>query len=403
MNRVTFTLLAALLTTAGCLYADQEAAPSPWVKTSEDGAFIFKLVPEKAHWEGKLNERKVVDQEAFGVAYEIDSAGEFKEIWRIKGWHASEGYLSRDGRYFVRMGPWASDQENHTDLAIAFYDRGKLLEEYRVKELIKKPDLLEDSVSHYMWRPEIQTTPNGFLDFEDKTFHLVMVDKTSYIFEVATGRIQQSGLDPDAKSWREHWAEEQAASEKKGRELYESSTLRKTYDEHFTFSNIEAGSGKMFDVHFDGPEWRADLKPKRTYATNCEVEAVFPIANETSIDVLITPEEIDRAFQKVFAHPFVVQKLGTGAITGARMRITGDRLHWETGKLHEYLKEITGLVPKERDPLRTWVQIILDIGSNRGFHSIYLNTATGDLIHEDVRDHVLLDVAGRQRNSLRTK
>ena len=130
--------------------ADSPATPRPWVATSEGGDFFFKMVPPKWKEEG---DSYVVEREPFGVTYEISEDGEFKEVWRTEGWYTFEGYLSEDGRYFVRFGPWASDQENHTDLAIAFYDRAKLLKEYQVKELIRKPDLLEDSVSHYMWRP----------------------------------------------------------------------------------------------------------------------------------------------------------------------------------------------------------------------------------------------------------
>ena len=145
----------------------------------------------------------MVERESFGVTYKITEGGEFKEVWRAEGWYTFEEYLSEDGRYFVRFGPWASDQENHTDLAVAFYDRGKLIKEYQVKELIRKHELLENSVSHYMWRPVIQTEPNGFYDV---SFHLTMIDKTTYRFDYKTGEIITRGKDKKAKSNREIWA-----------------------------------------------------------------------------------------------------------------------------------------------------------------------------------------------------
>jgi len=182
--------------------ADSPASPRPWVTVSKRGDFFFKMVPLK--WKKRSdakdvlekdpfgNVREIVDgeyvveREPFGIVYKITEDGEFKEVWRTEGWYAFEGYLSEDGQYFVRFGPWASDQENHTDLAIAFYDRGKLLKKYQVKELIRKPDLLEDSVSHYMWRPATQTEPNGFYG---GAFHLTMIDKTTYRFDFKTGAI----------------------------------------------------------------------------------------------------------------------------------------------------------------------------------------------------------------------
>lgn len=183
MKLPSLIVIAALTSMPMVLSADQPADPRPWVVTSEYGDFFFKMVPSKWKEEG---DKFVVDRESCGVAYEISEDGDFKEVWRAEGWYTFEGYLSYDGRYFVRLGPWARDQEKHTDLAIAFYDRGKLIKEYQVKDLIRESDALEYSVSHYMWRPAIQSKPNGFYG---GTFHLVMIDKTAYSFDYESGEI----------------------------------------------------------------------------------------------------------------------------------------------------------------------------------------------------------------------
>jgi len=189
--------------------------PRPWVTMSNHGDFFFKMVPPK--WKEE-HDRRVIEREAFGVTYKITEDGEFKEVWRTEGWYTFEGYLSENGRYFVRFGPRAGHKENHTDLAIAFYDRGKLLKEYQVNELIRKPDLLEGTAGHYIWRSVIQTELNGFYD---GTFHLVMIDKSYYCFDCETGEIITRKEDQRAKSNRDIWTEQEVAANKKGRELFE--------------------------------------------------------------------------------------------------------------------------------------------------------------------------------------
>lgn len=234
--------LACLTGLSPRLHADQEAPPVPWVMTTEKGCdrFFFKMVPPR--WrlivdQSEAAKRKraedpfaghyslitedtfsrgpgwVKESAPYGVAYEITATGDFKELWRVDGWYTFKGYLSEDGRYFVRMGLWASDLQHHTDLAIAFYDRGTLLKEYAVKDLIRHPELLENSTSHYDWQPETQSMLNGFVG--EGGFHLVMIDKTVYTFDYRTGQILKTGLDASARSMRERVREEADATRKK--------------------------------------------------------------------------------------------------------------------------------------------------------------------------------------------
>ncbi|MDP1590034.1 MAG: hypothetical protein Q8M07_19935, partial [Prosthecobacter sp.] len=326
----------------------------------------------------KQGENYVVDREAFGVAYAINEEGEFNEVWRTKGWYTFEGYLSEEGRYFVRMGPWASDQANHTDLAIAFYDRGKLLKQYQVRKLIKKTDLIENSVSHYNWRPQIQTEPNGF---KGGTFHLVMIDKTAHSFDVSTGKLLTTEIDAGAKSSQEIRQEERQAAVKKGQALYEASSFKKDYQDHFHVEHLEADNGKIYGVWFKEPEWRADLTPKKKYTQQCEVRAVFPIAGPEEVDASISSAEIDTALQAALSHPFVSKRFKIGGATGLRLRITGDRLHWDTEELREHLAKLKKSEAKAEN-LRHWAELIID-AQKRQYISMFLNTETKELIYED--------------------
>jgi len=373
------------------LMADSDQQPVPWATTSERGDYLFKMVPPKWRYE---EGKRVIDCLPFGIAYKITRDGEFDEIWLTQGWYAYKGYLSDDGRYIVGFGPWAKDKKKHSDLALAFYDKGKLIKQYEVRELIKKPELLEESVSHYTWRPEIQTDPNGF---NGKTFHLVMIDKTTYTFDYATGEILETGIDKGARSMHELWAEAKSAAEKKGKELFEASDLKKNFEEHFRFSNINAAGQWTVGVYFKGPEWTADLKPIKKYSQPCEVEAVFPLKEDKKIDVLIEPKELDVAFESALSHPFVTKRFANNGATGLRLRITGDRLHWFTPELIEFLDKLTGTHPKDNE-LRPWAYVIID-DMRHQYTTFYLNTKTKELIYEDATGPILMDSTGKRMDT----
>ncbi len=373
------------------LWADSEMPPFGWVKTSSNRRFLFRMAPgEWRHSEGK--QEMVRDHHC--VAYAVDADGQLKELWRSKGWYTFQGWLADDGRHFVRMGPWAGDQEHHTDLAVAFYKDGRLLREYQVRELLKDASLAENSVSHYTWQPEIQTKPPS-LDAD--SFHLVMIDKTAYTFDVTTGKVLATSVDTGAKSSREISTEKHKAEAKRGEQLYAESAFKKDYDAHFTLAGIEADDdGKISNVWFKEPEWRADLQPRKTYALPCEVEAVFPIGTSAKVEVSISPAEIDAALLAALDHPFVKRCIADKKAVDLRLRITGDRLHWDSKELQEHLAKV---LPGEQNlaTLRPWAEVILT-SAEHNYTSFYLNTHSGHLIREDDAkwpwELVLLDAMG---------
>lgn len=382
-----------LIAAISCHYLDvvpQSPPIVPWVKSTENRVFLFKMVPAKWRKEG---EELVVEREAFGVAYEVDFEGELHELWHTKGWYCYEGYLSEDGRYFVRMGGWAFDHKEHTDLAIAFYDRGKLLKKYEVRDLIKHPDRLR-GIPNYDWRPEIQSEPNGI---RDRAFHFVMIDKTAYRFDYQTGKIIDSHIDQGAKSREEISDEEQAAAEQKGKDLFAASDFHQAYEEQFQISEIEASLGSTVGVYFfPTAQWRAGLIPRKKYSQSCFVEAIFPIRDGKTIVASMTPTEIDTALAVALSHPFIAERFKMGGATGLRLRITGDRLHWDTPELQDFLAKTKGEKPKDQ-VLRDWAYLIID-AKEPEFTSVYLNIKSGELIYEDKSKKrwppVLLDASG---------
>lgn len=70
-------------------FADSERPPKPIFTSSHSGWHVFKMIPN-----------------GLGVCYRIEQDGEFVEIWRTEGWYSSNVFLSNNGKYLVRMGPW---------------------------------------------------------------------------------------------------------------------------------------------------------------------------------------------------------------------------------------------------------------------------------------------------------
>ena len=153
MKPITFlSAIAISILLAQLVRADKEAIPSSFVVTSEYGQSFFKMIPSKGKWQ---ENKYVTTKEAFGVAYSIDEEGNLKELWKTSGWYSSELYLSLDGQFLVRMGPWNKGHEpNNSDLAVAFYKNGNLLKEYSVIDLVKDKSKIQPTTSHYFGLPE---------------------------------------------------------------------------------------------------------------------------------------------------------------------------------------------------------------------------------------------------------
>jgi hypothetical protein len=182
--------------------ADKEPRPISFVVTSEFGQSFFKMIPPKGKWQ---ENKYVTTKEAVGVAYSIDEDGNFIELWRTSGWYSSELYLSLDGQYLVRMGPWNEGHEpNNSDLAVAFYKNGNLLKEYSVIDLVKDKSKIQPTRSHYFWlaRMDYRNLPDMErkkweenrlrLDGSNNVFHLKTIDGIMYQFDATTGEIKKT-------------------------------------------------------------------------------------------------------------------------------------------------------------------------------------------------------------------
>lgn len=161
--------------------ADSGLPPHPIFTSSYNGSYVFKMIP--ARWsDGK----KIAD--AFGVAYKVHDDGGLTEQWRTTGWFAWQTFLSDDGEYLVRMGPWNfGDKPDSNDLAIEFYKRDQSLKSYSTADLIEDDSHVRTSVTHYIW---LAARPGLWLS-SDNLFTLRTIDDIYYEFDATTGNVKK--------------------------------------------------------------------------------------------------------------------------------------------------------------------------------------------------------------------
>lgn len=192
--------------------ADSPSSNFEYKTASPDGSQLILMTPKAFRGDAGM-----------GKVYKSGQEGG-APLWTVP-WFAQEVMLSNTGDELVRFGPWASDQEKHTDLAVAFYFKGKLLKQYQVRDLIKDSERLDYSVSHYTWVASKSTQPTGFSQ-DGRMFHLVLCDRTAYDFDARSGMIAKTSIDHEAKSMHDLWQEERDAEKLLGTSIFEKSPLK---------------------------------------------------------------------------------------------------------------------------------------------------------------------------------
>lgn len=188
MRRLLAALALVLLWTQSA-YADSPIPPHTWERAV--GSYRFVM----------LDPYDRTPQAAEGMRY--PAAGLYRAdgppepLWTVD-WYAHEGevFLSADGEYLARMGPWPQI-DNFDELAVAFYRNGALTKSYRVRDLVEKPDSLPRSVSHYGWHGDVAYDPTQM------RLTVATVTGLTYLFDVRTGSVispsaQVGGEDPGA-------------------------------------------------------------------------------------------------------------------------------------------------------------------------------------------------------------
>lgn len=119
-------------------------------------------------------------------------------------WYAFDVDVSSDGKHLVRWGPWPrlDDVLAGQTLALSFYENGREIKKYRVKDLIARPKYLPSCMSHYQWLKEST--------FDDKRNRLTVLTlkgyggekERRYVFDVTSGSLVSATLSRPSKTRR---------------------------------------------------------------------------------------------------------------------------------------------------------------------------------------------------------
>lgn len=169
------------------VFADSIAPNKRWKTSSPNGQYFIEMIPDSDYAE-----------EGEGIVTHYSSG---KVLWRVN-WFARLVALCNDGIHLVRFGPWASDKKKLSDLAVAFYEKDKLLRRYLVRDLVRDTTKLEFTKSHYFWQANKSSIPQGFSE-DNKTFTVVTLDGIAYKFEVSTGYILSRKKDTKVEGYLE--------------------------------------------------------------------------------------------------------------------------------------------------------------------------------------------------------
>jgi hypothetical protein len=174
----SMTFAAALLAVAPTASVDSPASPTPQVVASESGeAFVRFDLPGDKPWD---------ESRCRITAFEVGLDGKDHEIWRTEGWYAFKCWLSHDGHLLARLGPWSFGSEpEDTDLAVAFYQDGRLLRAWSTRELVQDDSRVERTVSHYVWL----RSSNFEETWNKSVLTIETLDDLRWTFDLATGEV----------------------------------------------------------------------------------------------------------------------------------------------------------------------------------------------------------------------
>ncbi|HYF78440.1 MAG TPA: hypothetical protein VD973_14985 [Symbiobacteriaceae bacterium] len=170
-------VLVMVLVWGQSAYADSPIMPHSWERAVGPYQFVM-LWPHDTTAPG---ERRYP---ASGL-YRADDQAE--PLWTVD-WYAHEGevFLGADGEFVTRLGPWPG-RGTYDELAVAFYRNGKMTKSHRVSDLVKSPEALPQSESHYQWHGDV------IFDPDQLRLSVATIPGITYLFDVKTGAILSPG------------------------------------------------------------------------------------------------------------------------------------------------------------------------------------------------------------------
>jgi hypothetical protein len=182
-----FTKIAGLLAFGVAAHADSPVPPYPKATASGGGTAVFIMVP-------KTEDARASWADGTGTMYLLGETGTLEKQWEVSGWYSHHVFLTNDGDYLVRIGPWHSGHEPKKDhLALAFFKRGRLIRSYSTKDLIRDPKQVRQSVSHYEWRAD----DAPYIGMGE--FSITTVEGRFLVFDLESGDIKRVRTRPETK------------------------------------------------------------------------------------------------------------------------------------------------------------------------------------------------------------
>lgn len=169
-----------ILLTGGKVFADSEVAPYSYKQITQDGKYVFVMLTSDK------NEIKTNDGKTYMYSGLYENNNSTDPLWTVD-WYSYKVYISQDGEHAAKLGPWPRLGDDRkldlNQLAVAFYDKGNLLEEYYIKDLVIDTGRLPVSVSHFQFSKEMN------FDYSTNELTFLTYDGSEYVFDISTGQI----------------------------------------------------------------------------------------------------------------------------------------------------------------------------------------------------------------------
>jgi hypothetical protein len=150
--------------------ADEPAPKIAQATTSSRGRAVFIQAGVSKQAEGR------------GTMFVVRDDGSLEKKWSTEGWYAHRVFLTDDGEYLVRIGPWnGGHTAKKEDIALEFYKHGKLLRSYTTVDMMENPERVRPSVSHYQWEGDEEPK------FDGEEFTIFTAEERRFVFDVKTG------------------------------------------------------------------------------------------------------------------------------------------------------------------------------------------------------------------------
>lgn len=173
-------VIILILFSTGAIFADKPATPCSYTVPSDAGLFVMLAPDPKLDCLSQGDEPK---RTAKALREKYGASGLYSgsdPVWTVD-WFSYKVYLSKNGKYLVRMGPWASSGSNE---AFSFFADGKLLKTYKIEDIVRDVAGLPHSVSHFEWEK------NTVLYDAAGIFSASTLEGGDFIFDLATGEIR---------------------------------------------------------------------------------------------------------------------------------------------------------------------------------------------------------------------